>query len=417
MVEPLEPGPGAADVSIDSYLAILDRALDLPTVERQEVLNEIRAHLAQEQASLAGAGRDPADATAEAIQRLGDPGALGRHLTEARRSRRALLAAAGAGTWAAAGAAVGGWIIGAGLLVVILSITGLALALAVRAGLVGPWTIMDQGWYLALAVTTLWFAAWGAGRALVLAFARRAHRRAERVRLSVTVAGGLLVAWLALVWLRGPQNPVSVIALALVPIIFSLSAWTGSDRPIARSRRARYATIGLIATLVVGLPLLALATAAPIGKTLSAIGSGPYASQADLEHALGFDLPGRFVPDPPQASIQSWSYLNGVAQVTVGDATVLTSRWHDLRVEAWRATFSTGGLDRAYRAPFASAPLSAAPGVSLSGSVRVDNVRDVGEFWLVVTGVAADGQRDLIASLGGTNTWFTGSVLDWLTAR
>ena len=35
---------------------------------------------------------------------------------------------------------------------------------------------------------------------------------------------------------------------------------------------------------------------------------------------------------------------------------------------------------------------------------------------LVVTGIAADGGRDLIARLGGTNSTFTGSAWDWLTA-
>jgi hypothetical protein len=34
----------------------------------------------------------------------------------------------------------------------------------------------------------------------------------------------------------------------------------------------------------------------------------------------------------------------------------------------------------------------------------------------VVTGIAQDGGRDLIATLGGSNSTFTGSVLDWLTA-
>jgi len=163
-------------------------------------------------------------------------------------------------------------------------------------------------------------------------------------------------------------------------------------------------------------PLLALAAAAPITKTLSAVGSGPFASQADLDHALGFDMAGRAIPDGPQGSGQDWSYLNGVAQVTVEGASAVTTRWHDLRVEAWRATFATGGLDRAYQSPFATALMSVTPDGSLKGSVRVDGVRGVTDFWLVVTGVARDGQRDLIASLGGTNTSFTGSVLGWLTA-
>ena len=102
--------------------------------------------------------------------------------------------------------------------------------------------------------------------------------------------------------------------------------------------------------------------------------------------------------------------------MSVGSAAALTSRWHDLRVEAWRANFATGGLDRTYQAPFAMSPMRVAPDGSLDGTVRVDGVRDVTDFWLVVTGVANDGQRDLIASLGGTNTWFTGSALSWVTA-
>jgi hypothetical protein len=52
----------------------------------------------------------------------------------------------------------------------------------------------------------------------------------------------------------------------------------------------------------------------------------------------------------------------------------------------------------------------------LVGAVRVDRTRDVSQWVLVVTGVAADGGRDLIATLGGMNSTFTGSAWDWLTA-
>ena len=123
--------------------------------------------------------------------------------------------------------------------------------------------------------------------------------------------------------------------------------------------------------------------------------------------------------DPPDFGGTSWSIKDGVAQVTLSQgAAAATTRWHDLRVEAWRSNFDTGALDLAYRTPIATSPLSMiASDDALSGAVRVDNVRGVSEFWLVVTGVAADGQRDLLVSLGGTNTTFTGSALDWLTAH
>src|ERR1700690_4215522 len=174
---------------IDAYLDQLDRGLDLPTAERAAVREEIESHLFEAQAGLIADGLDPEAAAAEAICRQGDARELGQALTRARQSRRAILAAAGAGTWAAVGAAVGGWIIGAAVLVAGLVTAGVVTALGVRIGTIGTWAIMDQGWYLAVAATTLWFAAWAAGRALVSAFARGAHRRAERVHAWVAIGG------------------------------------------------------------------------------------------------------------------------------------------------------------------------------------------------------------------------------------
>lgn len=52
----------------------------------------------------------------------------------------------------------------------------------------------------------------------------------------------------------------------------------------------------------------------------------------------------------------------------------------------------------------------------LVGAVGVDKTRDVSQWWVVVTGIAADGGRDLIATLGGGNSTFTGSAWDWVTA-
>ena len=419
MAETHGTATSTATGELGDYLDRLDAALGLPVEERASVREEIAAHLFDEQASLTAAGDPPAAALTTAIGRLGDPAGLGRALTHARQTPRSLLAAAGAGTWAAAGAALRGWIIGLALLVAGLSIAGALTAIAFRIGAIGTWTIMDQGWFTAVAATTLWFGAWAAGRAFVSRAARGAHRRAESIRPFIAVAGALVIAWLALVWLRGPQNLGSVVVLALVPAWFAMAAWTGSDRPIARSRRARVATLGLVATLALCLPLLVVAAATPIATSLSSVGSGPYASMADLLHAEGFDMAGRYVADPPDFGGTSWSIKDGVAQVTLSQgAAAATTRWHDLRVEAWRSNFDTGALDLAYRTPIATSPLSMiASDDALSGAVRVDNVRGVSEFWLVVTGVAADGQRDLLVSLGGTNTTFTGSALDWLTAH
>jgi len=136
---------------------------------------------------------------------------------------------------------------------------------------------------------------------------------------------------------------------------------------------------------------------------------------ADLLHATGFDLPGRFVPDPPDLGNRDMRVDHGLARASLGGAASVTARWRDLRLEAWRATPAGGEIDRAHALPFATAPMSI-ESARLVGAVRVDRTRDVSQWWLVVTGVAPDGRRDLIATLGGANSTFTGSAWDWMTA-
>jgi hypothetical protein len=105
----------------------------------------------------------------------------------------------------------------------------------------------------------------------------------------------------------------------------------------------------------------------------------------------------------------------GLANGALENAAAVMTRWHDLRLEAWRASPSGGELDQAYTLPFATAPLTVQAG-RLVGAVRVDSTRDVTLWWLVVTGISPDGGRDVITTLGGSNSTFTGSALDWLTA-
>jgi hypothetical protein len=300
--------------------------------------------------------------------------------------------------------------------VVILLAIGLGAAVMTRGGTSGGWLIQDAGWSTAVGATTLWFAAWAAGRAFVAVAARESHRPAERVRPWIAVLGGLVIAWLALAWLRVPQNLASALVLAVVPASFVAATLTGSDRPIARTRLARRAGLALFATMAFGLPILAFAATTPVATSLSAVGSGPYASMQDMLHALGFDLTGRLPAQEPDFGDESWSASNGVATVSVGNAAVITGQWHDLRIEAWRAILATGGLDRSSPQPIATAPVAVSSGDSLVGSIRVDGVRGVSQFAIVLTGVASDGQREFLTNLGGTNTTFNGSVLDWLKA-
>lgn len=416
MPAPVAPEGSTFGPAFDGYLDALAAALDLPGNERLEVRDEIGAHLLDLRSELIEAGLTDEAVSQEALRRLGPPDVLGREMTRARQTRRALLAAVGGATWAATGAAFRGLILGiAG--VTVLAVAGmLVMAVATRLFGNGTWTIGDAGWFTVLGVAALWVAAWFAGRTLVSVAARRSHRPAGRLRPWAAAIGGTLVAWLALVWFTAPQNLFSVVALALVPASFVAATLTGTDQPIERSGRARFASLALLATVVIAIPLLAWMAATPVQTQLSSVGSVvPYASMEELLHATGFDLPGRFVADPPDLGNIEQQVDHGLVTASVDGVAAVTTRWHDLRLEAWRATQSGGDIDRAYTAPFAMAPM-AVQSDRLVGAVRVDRTRDVSQWWLVVTGLAADGGRELVVTLSGMNSTFTGSAWDWLAA-
>ncbi|MBI3748905.1 MAG: hypothetical protein HY262_08680 [Chloroflexi bacterium] len=405
------------DPAIDEYLDELEAALDLPAFERADVRDEIAAHLRDARAEAIDAGATDETVDAHLLRTFGDPKDLARDLTRARQARSTLLAAAGAGTWAAAGAAFRGYVLGIALLATVLVAIGVVVAMAFRAGLIGTWSLADQGWITAIGGVAVWFAAWQGSRTLVAVFAQRSHHRVERVRPFVGATAGLVTGWLALVWFRAPQNLGSVVVLAVVPALVVAGTLTGPDREIVRTKAARRASLALFVTVLVTVPLLMISAGTGVSQgSLTSVGPRPFASMEELQASLGLDMPGRYVADPPTLAFQSWGLDHGVANVEIRDAAVVSARWRNIRVEAWRPDLTDGSLDRAYPTPFAIGPMSAGPSDSLVGSVRVDRTRDVSGFWLVVTGTAVDGGRDLIVSLGGTNVTFTGSALDWLTA-
>ncbi len=411
------PSESRGDPALGPYLDALEAALLLPHVERTEIRDEIGAHLSDVRAELIDSGLSADRAGEEAARRLGSPEVLARELTAARQTRRALVAAVGGATWATTGAALRGLILGLAGVTVAVMTAMLGMAVATRLLGDGTWTLWDAGWFTAIGVTAAWVSAAFAGRTFVSVVARRSHRPTQQVRPWVAVIGGMLLAWAALAWFSAPQNVASVISLALVPTIFVAATLTASDRPIERSRSERLASLALLATLAVALPVLLWMLATPVTTQLSAVGSPvPYDSMEELLHATGFDLPGRFVPDPPDLDSADSSMGGGFVTVSLGNASVVTARWHELRLEAWRAGPGGGTIDRAFSAPFATAPLTARSG-QLGGAVRVDRARDVSQWWIVVTGVAADGKRDVIDTVMGGNSTFTGSVLDWLTAQ
>lgn len=118
----------------DRFLEAVAAQLPLPDEVRPEVLEELAVHLADSAAELVALGRTPEAADAEAITRLGSPSELAHGLARAHRGRMQLLAAAGAGTWAAVRTGVlgslGGW-----LLIVLASILATTVVRTAAQGL------------------------------------------------------------------------------------------------------------------------------------------------------------------------------------------------------------------------------------------------------------------------------------------
>ena len=348
MPEPIDPRAHDGDHAFDAYLEALEAALDLPASERADIRDEVEAHLRDARAEAISDGAADETAATDAIRRFGDPVTLASELTRARRRGSTLLAAAGAGTWAAAGAAVRGFILGIALIATMLGAAGVLTAIAYRAGIIGTWSIPDWGWYTVVWAPALWFAAWQGARALVTVLANRTHRRAERVRPIAAIVGGLAVAWLSLAWLQAPQNLGSVVVLGLVPLVFVVAAITGSDREIERSRAARRASLALFATVVVAVPLLVILAGTPVETGLTSVGSvRPYPSMEALLAAQGFR---HARPLRARSTGVRHRRLAERSRRGPGDssanAAVVTARWRDLRVEAWRSDLSNGTLIR-----------------------------------------------------------------------
>lgn len=416
------PGPdggssASASTEIGAYLDAFESSLDLPEPFRSEAREEIAGYLADSTATLEADGHSPAEAAREAVRRMGAPSGLGRDMTHARQTRRALLVAIGPGIWAAGGGALRGFVFGlalvtTGVLAVLLGLRGLQLA---GLPLIDLSTVRIGNTQATFALGVAFcFAAWRGSRVIVSAISYRSRRQPEVLRPWIAAIGGSVTLALVLLWFRGAQDEVSVFALLAVPLAFVGGALTAVGRPI---EPLRWPLVVVMTTLLVLVPVALLFAGAPVQKTLSAVGVGPFASMEELLRSENMDLPGRFVADPPDFGTISDSARGGLATVSLGPPSAgQAPRWHDIRLEAWRADLSTGPvLDRRFTSPFATTPLIQV-GDRLEGSVRVDATRGVTDYWLVVTGVAADGQRDLLREVTGSNTDFVGTVWDWLTA-
>jgi hypothetical protein len=403
---------------ISDWNTFLQRVADrLPfdQAERIEILRELAVHLSDSSARLEAEGLTRDAAERAAIERLGPPDVLADALTAARRSPRRLLAAAGAGTYAALGGAVYGYFLGL-LAVIAGSIVTVVLAASPLHAFGGSW-----GGILGTTTITLIAIAVGlyaAGHQLTATAAARSGYRPREVRWLTSVLGGLLVLAYALIGWRGTLDWPNAVVLLSLPLWFVTGAWRASVKPFP-SHPWR------LGVFVIVLLVIPVALALGMGSAGTTSGGGSF-------RPAGVERVARSQPESIAAAMAESGGPLGRGLVTMyavmNDPTVLDG-WHDLRVEAWRGIRTDAEfpgdwtLDPSARQWIASGPASvemepfgADTRVRLEGSVSIDRYPSVTLAWLAITGVGPDGNRYILHGLSFITTTFNGTGLDWLTA-
>lgn len=421
----------------EDFLRDVANGLPFGETERGEILEELRAHVIDSTAELEAEGRSPDDARRTAVERLGPPDRLAKDLTDARRSRRRLLAAAGAGSWALVTSGFYGYLVG-----VLLSALAF-ISVLVAAQVMGPWI----GWtglgtssqrFDPVSFIGMGVALYVAGSAITPVVAARAGYPVDRVRRVLAPIGVLLLTAYALAGWSGPLDLVGVVTLLTLPAWWALGTWRMS--PVGRGSARTFAGLFLIAFAAIVLSQFVQARLrdAAIGAAgeptatgdwgLSRIGAPTPPAIADVITGQG------------STSVEGSAGTAALAfQLDVVDATRFAG-WTDLRVEAWQALDPGPGSPNPVIStavgPFAVAPAAWSPpgelpgggltwssdqpwgpeAMTLSGAVQLDRTPEVTAAWVSMTGVAPDGTRHVIGEPDYVETGFSGTVLDWLSA-
>ena len=418
--------PELEAIGRDAFLQRIADGLPFDEAEKLDILRELAAHLADSTARLEADGLPLDAAERTALDRLGPPERLAAELTRARRTPRRLLAAAGAGTWAAVSGVIYGYLFGV-LILVVASLITIPVAAGVVRVFGGSWgSLLDN---TAMTVLALGVGLYMAGHKVTSVVAARAGYHIRAARRVTTALGGALIAGFALVGWSGILTWLDVAILLSLPAWFVVGAWRSTAAAFP-SRRWRLQILGLMLVIV------------PLGLVLGAgqqpQGSGSGWSPADVERIA---LPTPEAVAAAQGIESGGGNFGGIETIgtVIRDPAVLAG-WRDLRVEAWRGTGVVGidpnlmALDPAARGPFAVGPAGfETPGqtprwmwgsgnavpdgsVRLSGSVRVDRSPNVTLAWVAITGLGPDGHRYIINGPSFESTTFNGTAVDWLTA-
>lgn len=404
----------------DAYLDALEHELPLSPAERAAALEEIAGHLADATADLVSRGVPVDAAERQALERLGAPRRLASDLAAAHRSPRDLLTAAGV----ALRVTVSHSLLAFVTTVVIVFTVGLVLALlyALANRFVSmPRITLGPAWEGVLVASAIGLAAYAAGRALPTPVAIAAHRPVAAVRPVLLVIGVVLSGWIALTWINLRWSTAGAALMLLVPAWFALGIRFPSLLPRWLDTNSKAIGVGLLAVILVTVGGLAVAGApAQFGDSAPRqvdprIEWGAIATFDDWEQppleSLTADDAITGVPMPRGTGPLTWTQQYRLAGSRSLDG------WTDLQFEVWAAESDpTGGPSTAV----GTAPVSVVPlhvhGRRAVATATIEAMPTREFYWLAVTGVDGDGQRQLLAWPGLRSwTWY-GTPLDFWRA-
>lgn len=412
----------------EDFLRGLDEQLDLPAEVRAEIRAEMTDHLQDSIAAIEAESRDRDRAAAEAVARLGRPEELARELRRAHQSTRRLLAGAAGGVFQTGVGFVGGWFVGASLLVLGL----IAGTLLVDYVLKQPIDFVaahlprfstdsnDLATNTAYVTFALWVAAWIAARRGVRAFSHGSRRPIQSIASWWAVAGGLVLAFLVLFVVTAQQSWLTVVGELAIPVAFAAGALvrveTGFRIPGARGI-VTVMIFSIVVLPVMGLVVFGLGTSSGTEVSGQALEITPLMREWDRV------APAWESNKPLTQTDSSVGCCSNIVTLNVEFDSAFTAQFQNVRFEVWRAIPWSGAsgwiqpytVDPAYSSPFATQAADVSDG-SLAGRFDLGHVKTT--RWLVfLTGTGPDGHRyRLLMFPDEAGSTFSGTVWDWLTA-
>lgn len=393
----------------DAYLERVAAQLGLADEDAQDVIEELRGHLAETFAGLRDEGLTTVQAERESIARLGNPGELANAIRRARLTRRRLFAAAGAGVMAAVGSVVWGSIL-AWALTTVASVVAVIVMSVVLSWLHLSTPGFQPATQALLSIPIALFVPGYASHRMVRVIAARSGRPLEAIRLPVAIVGGVPLAIVTIFLVRGALDALGVLSLVAIPIGFAVGAMLVRGGGTERVRLPARRVIAAVAVL----------TAATLAVGAATVEINPTDGRSYIEQDLS-----RIAR--PATDVLGASSINASSNWGTGqpyqvdlsaDAVDALSGWRDLRLEAWPALHDYFPVvDSAASAPAATAPMVGEDGGYWLGQLTTPVTKQRTWFVIASTGIAPDGRRYMLSGPDGplpSQPW-VGTVWEWFT--